>query len=285
MSAQKLRVKATPVLEVASELGESPLWENDIGLRWLDVPGRRPHTLDRGGRHTSVALPVLVTAIEPGAAGDLLAVTSTGFAWLDPRSGRIEQFADVVEPPVSMNSAAIDGRGRCWAGSAVRDDSRGGALYRLARRSVTTHLEKISMSSGIGWSPDNRELYHVDSGTGTLTGWRYNVFAGDLHVPRLLRRIPAETGMPCGLAVAEDGGIWLAVRGAGQVWRLDPGTGETTALVEVPTPYVTSCAFGGAELSTLYITTANHESPGGGLLYAAEVSGRGLPAHRFAGGV
>ncbi|MBB2933595.1 sugar lactone lactonase YvrE [Amycolatopsis bartoniae] len=269
-----------------AELGESPLWTADTGLRWLDVPGRQLHTLDLEGRHQCVPLSARITAVELGPEEDLLAVTSTGFGWLDPGSGHVEQFAEIVAAPVSMNDGGIDPRGRAWAGSAVRDGSRRGALYRLDGRGVTTHLEKLSMSNGIDWSPDGDELYHVDSTAGTVTAWQFHLDSGELDMPRLLRRIPEETGLPDGLTVDGNGDLWLALWGAGQVWRLDRETGETTAIVEVPVPCPTSCAFGGRDLSTLYITTANSgDAVGGGLLHAVDVPVRGLLPHRFSGGV
>lgn len=274
-------VEARPVSTSAAELGESPLWVPEHGLRWLDVPGQTLHTLDLAGVHHEVSLSARVTAVELGPGADLLVVTTHGFGWLDPDSGRVEQFAEVVAEPISMNDGGIDAKGRCWAGSAVRDGSQRGALFRLDDNGVTTHLEKLAMSNGIDWSPAGDELYHVDSTAGTVTGWEFHLGTGELDMPRVLRRVPAETGLPDGLTVDENGDIWLAVWGAGEVWRLDAETGETTAIVEVPAACPTSCAFGGPDLSTLYITTAG----GGGFLCAAEVPARGLLPHRFSGGV
>ncbi|WP_236789839.1 SMP-30/gluconolactonase/LRE family protein [Amycolatopsis sp. GM8] len=281
--AGKSACEAVAVSAPAAELGESPLWTDGIGLRWLDVPGQRLHTLDLDGRHSCVALSTRVTAVELGPGAELLAVTTHGFAWLDPATGHAEQFASVVVEPVSMNDGGIDPKGRCWAGSAVRDGSRRGALYRLDGRELTTHVERLAMSNGIDWSPEGDELYHVDSTAGTVTAWEFDLESGELGRPRLLRQVPAETGLPDGLTVDEDGGVWLAVWGSGQVWRLDPATGDRTAIVDVPTKCPTSCAFGGADLSTLYITTADTDGTGG-LLYTAEVPARGLHPHRFSGG-
>ena len=276
---------ATPVSAARAELGESPLWDGDEGLRWLDVPGRRLHTLGVDGRETAVALTDTVTAVELSAGSRLLGVTSTGFGWVDRQSGRVEQIATVLDDEtLSMNDGGIDPRGRCWAGSAVRDDSARGRLYRLEGSSVTSHIDKIGMSNGIDWSPAGDVLYHVDSTAGTVTAWEYDPVAGELGASRVLRSVPTETGLPDGLAVDAEGCLWLAIWGPGQVWRLDPGTGETTAVVKAPTPYTTSCAFGGSDLSTLYVTTANYnDPPGGGRLYAVDVPVRGMSARRFAG--
>lgn len=278
---------AAPVSKVRAELGESPLWDSRVGLRWLDVTGRKLFTLGKDGRESSVSLSRQATCVELGPAGRLLAVTTTGFGWLDPDHGRVDHTTTALHDrskPISMNDGAIDPRGRCWAGSAVRDGSRRGALYCLEGSNVTMHVDDIGMSNGIDWSPDGRVLYHVDSTAGTVTAWEYDVSAGRLGGRRVLRSLPAEVGLPDGLTVDADGNVWLAIWGPGQVWQLDPDTGATTAVVQVPTPCTTSCAFGGPGLSTLFITTANHEEPeGGGLLYAVDLRIRGREPHRFAG--
>jgi sugar lactone lactonase YvrE len=277
--------KAAPAAKSQAELGESPLWEREVGLRWLDVTGRRLFGLGLDGSETSLALSGAATCIELGPGGDLFAVTPRGFGWLSPTTGRIDEVVTVLEGEgVSMNDGAIDPLGRYWAGSAVRDGSRRGALFCLDGTVVTVRAEDIGMSNGIDWSPAGDVLYHVDTAAGTVTAWEYDLSTGQLAAPRVLRSVPAEVGLPDGLTVDADGNIWLAIWGLGHVWRLDPHTGKTTAVVEVATPYATSCVFGGSDLSTLYITTATHvEPPGGGLLHAVEVRARGRHPYRFAG--
>lgn len=271
--------------EAAAELGESPLWDPTVGLRWLDITGRRLFTLGLDGSESSIALSRTTTAIELGPREDLLAVTSTGFGWLDAGSGQVEQVLTVIEDAtVTMNDAAIDPHGRCWAGSAVRDQSRRGALYRLEGHTVTTQLERLGMSNGIGFSPAGDVLYHVDSTAGTITAWAYHPTSGELGSSRVLLSVPAEVGLPDGLTVDADGNLWVAIWGAGEVWCLDSQTGHPTATITVPTPRTSSCVFGGPDLSTLYITTAaDRGSSGGGLLYAADVAVHGLAPHRFGG--
>ncbi|PXY24888.1 MULTISPECIES: SMP-30/gluconolactonase/LRE family protein [Prauserella] len=284
-STSDFTLRAAPVSDSVSGLGESPLWDPNAGLRWLDIAGDRLHTIDTDGHESSIPLSLTATAIELGPDSHLFTVTRTGFGWLDPGTGQIAQKVTTTEADgVTMNDAAIDPRGRAWAGSAVMDDSRRGALYRLDDRGVATQLRRLSMSNGIDWSPSGDTLYHVDSTAGTVTAWDYDLGSGELGAARVLRTVPREIGLPDGLAVDAEGSIWLAIWGPGQVWRLDPRTGKVTATVNVPTPCTTSCAFGGPGLSILYITTANHEQPeGGGLLYAVEAPVTGRYAHRFAG--
>ncbi|MFC6867947.1 SMP-30/gluconolactonase/LRE family protein [Haloechinothrix salitolerans] len=268
-----------------AELGESPLWVAGVGLRWLDVAGCRLFTLVLDGTETSVALSGAVTAIEPGPGAVLAAVTRSGFGTLDPATGRVEELVRTVhDETITMNDGAVDAGGALWAGSAVRDASGRGALFRFDGTEVTTQLTGLGMSNGLDWSPSGEVLYHVDTGAGTLTAWDCDVSSGGLGAGRVVCSLPAADGLPDGLTVDADGDIWLAIWGRGEVWRIDPGTGETTGIVRVPTRYPTSCVFGGDDLSTLYITSAAHDNaPGGGLVYAVDVPARGRLPHRFTG--
>lgn len=280
-----LALTATAVSDSVADLGESPLWDDSVGLRWLDITGQRLFTRHRDGRESSIVLNVTATAIELSTREGLFAVTRTGFGWLDAATGRIQQTLTLIgDDGVTMNDAAIDPRGRCWAGSAVQDDSWRGVLYRLDTGGITAHVQKLGMSNGIDWSPAGDVLFHVDSSARTLTAWDYDPSSGELGSGRVLLSVPEDVGLPDGLTVDAEGNIWLAVWGPGQVWRVDPGTADITAVVNVPTPCTTSCAFGGSDLSTLYITTANYQQPhGGGLLYAVDVPVQGRLPHRFAG--
>lgn len=268
-----------------TDLGESPLWDPHAGLRWVDVERRRLLTLDHDGGLSNVPLSTTVTAVELGPDRELLAVTGTGFGWLDPGTGAVDPIADVVDGAVvTMNDGAIDRAGRCWAGSAVHDQSWQGTLFRLDRDHASGYLDGIGMSNGIDWSPTGDVLYHVDSTARTVTAWGYDDERGELGSARMLREVPGDVGLPDGLTVDHDGNVWVAIWGAGQVWCLDADTGDCIAVVRVPTAYPTSCAFGGPRLSTLYITTAaSRQAEGGGLLYATELPFTGRPANRFAG--
>jgi sugar lactone lactonase YvrE len=276
---------AEPVSAATAVLGESPLWDDPAGLRWLDITGQQLYTMDKSGRTGRVALGCRVTAIQLGPGAGLLAVTTRGFGMLDARTGVVAHHVTVpVDTDATMNDAAIDAGGRCWAGSATHDGQRRSALFRLRRRTASAQVSGVGMANGIDFSPDGTTMYHVDSTAGTVTAWAYALATGTLGGRRVLRTVPPETGKPDGLTVDASGHLWLAVWGAGQVWRLDPVHGSTVAAVSVPTPLTSSCAFGGPRLDTLYVTTAQRPGdPASGLLYAARPGPVGRRPHRFAG--
>lgn len=278
-----MRFSSSACCATRTRLGESPLWDSDAGLRWLDVDGQVLLTLNHDQQTHVTPLSRKLTAIELSTDGRLVAVATTGFGTLDPMTGHVDEIVRVLDDEtISMNDAAIDPHGRCWAGSAVRDGSARGALFSFDGSVATTRLDGVGMSNGLDWSIDGDELYHVDTTAGTLTAWEYDRNSGGLRKRRLVRAIPKSVGLPDGLTVDADGNIWLAVWGTGQVWNIDPCTGTTLAVVDVPARNPTSCTFGGPDLSTLYVTTAKDDRGGGGLLCCVKVPVVGTLARRFA---
>ena len=136
------------------------------------------------------------------------------------------------------------------------DDPGAGALYRLNfDRSVTKILGGVTISNGLGWSPDKTVMYYVDSLAHGLDAFDFSVDSGEVAVRRRLADIPQALGLPDGIAVDEQGFIWVALHSGGAVHRYSP-EGELDSRIEVPVALVTSCAFGGPDYHDLYITTA-----------------------------
>jgi sugar lactone lactonase YvrE len=165
-------------------------------------------------------------------------------------------------------------------------DTRTAALYRLDRNlTVTRVLPGLSISNGLGWSPDDHLMYHVDTPRRRIDVYEFDAVSGRLGGRRAAIPVPAEHGRPDGLAVDADGGIWVALWGGGAVQRYTPEGREDTR-IELPVSQVTSCCFGDADLGTLYVTSATrgaeHESLAGSL-FVCRPGVRGLPATPFAG--
>ncbi|MBO9521547.1 MAG: SMP-30/gluconolactonase/LRE family protein [Nocardioidaceae bacterium] len=272
----------------ADELGEGPVWLPETGeVGWVDILGETFHRcrLDTGAV-TSTKLGQPVSAVVRRTGGGLGVAAQEGVLLLDP-AGEVERVLPVEEdlPGNRLSDAAVDPLGRLWFGTLDADLLHGrGALYRLGEDGQpVTVLAGTSISNGLGWSPDGRLLYFVDSATqrvdvldfdpatGTASGRRPWVVFGDAD------------GVPDGLAVDEEGGVWVALWRGGQVRRYD-ADGELSAVVPLPVRQVTSCAFGGEDLGTLFITTATVEmseperraEPLAGGLFQVRTEQRGL---------
>jgi sugar lactone lactonase YvrE len=286
------RWTAEPVAEPGAELGESPLWDAEAGqVLWLDISNRLLHRYDpRSGALAPTELSETVTAIEPRAAGGMVAAIADGFA-LFAADGTVEPVVRIPLPASdsTMNDGCCDPAGRFLAGSTTDSQAAGvSALYCLdAERQVSTVLTGVTESNGLEWSLDGRTMYHVDTGARTLSAYDYDLESGAASNRRILRTFDTDAALPDGLALDTDGCLWLALWDGGCVVRLDP-EGNRIGVVEVPTARPTSCVFGGAALDELYVTSAvwdldRSEDPHAGSLFVARPGVTGLRARSYAG--
>ena len=217
-----------------------------------------------------------------------------GFLFVDP-AGSVSELAqpDAGRTDVRMNDGACDPQGRFWAGTMAYDESPGaGVLYRLELDgSCTRVLTGLTISNGIGWSPDGATMYLADSGTGRVEAFDFDGGSGDISRRRTLVRIEQPGVVPDGLTVDEDGGIWVALWGGGAIQRYAPD-GSVLATVRLPVDRPTSCAFGGPDRATLFVTTARAgldevalaRQPDAGHLFRIDGLGvRGMPCMPYRG--
>ncbi|HEX9336020.1 MAG TPA: SMP-30/gluconolactonase/LRE family protein, partial [Pseudonocardiaceae bacterium] len=203
-----------------------------------------------------------------------------GFRWL----------ASLAVQGCRGNDAAVDAAGHLWAGTMPYDETPGGGrLYRVGPGGeVVTVLDGVTVSNGIGWSPDERRMYYVDSPTRRIDMFDYDVATGEARDRRSLVELTDTDGVPDGLCVDAEGCVWVAVHDAGQVRRYTPD-GVLDRTIEVPAAQVTACCFGGDDLADLYITTSREgfterkrvEQPLAGTLFVATGIGSGMPSARF----
>lgn len=272
-------------------LGESPAWDSSTAqLTWVDVHGEAIHRLDpRSGRCVTTTFGERVGAAAPAAGGGMVLALRSGFFRLE-RSGALVRLAEVEadQPRTRMNDGKCDPRGRFWAGTMSEVDEPTASLYRLsADGSVRRMLTGVTVSNGIGWSPDGSAMYYVDSGLGRVDELEFELESGELGERRTLIEIPAEQGIPDGLAVDAEGCLWVAMFGAGGVRRYRPD-GRPAGELRLPVALVTSCAFAGPGLADLYLTSAAHlpaaaGSPLSGALFRCRPPTPGLAVAAFAG--
>jgi len=281
-------------LDARAELGEGPSWDPETGrLIWVDITAEVVHWFDPASGHDQrfeVGQPV--GAAVPASDGRLALAVSDGFAFLDPPTGGIERIADVEVDlaDTMMNDGKCDPAGRLWAGTKDAVGSRPlGSLYRLgADRRPERILTGLTVSNGLGWSPDRTTMYFIDSPTQRIDVFDFELESGEISNRRTLVEIPKAWGLPDGMTVDEDGFLWVAFWGGSAVRRFAP-TGAVVSTVEFPVSQVTSCTFGGGDLSELYVTTARDslsetqlaEQPLAGGLFRLRPGVRGRPSHPF----
>jgi sugar lactone lactonase YvrE len=268
-------------------LGEGPVWDgSDQSLYWVDIPESRVHRLAADGSLSRWDTGQPVGAVVPRASGGLVVAVQDGFMALDPVSGTLTMLAEVEkdQPGNRMNDGACDRAGRFYAGTMAFDESpEAGALYRLdPDLSVTTVLTGVGISNGIGWSPDERLMYYIDSHAHRVDVLDYDAATGQLAGRRPFKVVGAGEVVPDGLTVDVEGGVWVALWEGYALLHLDKG-GELIETVDLPAARVTSCAFGGPDLDRLYITTAEGPGESVGALFVCEPGVTGQPSHPFRG--
>lgn len=270
-------------------LGEGPAWDTAAGcLAWVDILGQRVHLTEADGTaRASFEVDRHVGAILPGRPAYLL-VQRDGFATLDPVSGAVKPLLTVLtdRPDLRFNDAKAGPGGRVFAGTMSYDDSSRdeGELLRLDPGPSATRVHgPVSLSNGIGWSPDGRLMYYVDTHSRAIMVFDYDADTATPRDQRPFAEIGADAGFPDGLCVDDDGCVWLALYGGWAVHRYTPD-GRLDTVLRLPVANVTSCAFGPG--GRLYITTARREGgdqPLAGGLFVAEPGVTGPAAVPWAG--
>jgi sugar lactone lactonase YvrE len=235
-----------------------------------------------------------VGAVAPAAAGGYVLAAGAGFLFADA-AGEVCELPqpEAGRSDVRMNDGACDPQGRFWAGTMAYDESPGaGVLYRLELDGTcTTVLTGLTISNGIGWSPDGTAMYLSDSGTGRIDAFDFDGATAEIGGRRTIVQVTEPGVAPDGLTVDQRGDIWVAMWDGGALRCSTPeGSLRTTLPISVHRP--TSCAFGGPARATLFITTARHgldetalrRQPDAGRVFRAENLGvSGAPCAPYRG--
>jgi sugar lactone lactonase YvrE len=284
---------AEPVGDIKAVLGEGPYWvPEDDCLLWVDIHGGQLHrTYFPSGETVSLDLGAASAAF-PAMAGGILTAGGSKLALHLPAE-RGEQWTTrvIAEVParegVRFNDAGVDPAGRVWVGSMDTSESQPiGQLYRLDHGGVLTAVvDGVTVSNGLGWSPDGSRMYYVDSPVRRVDMFDYDPAAGLAVGRRPFADLSAFDGVPDGLTVDADGCVWVAIWGGGVLRRFAPD-GTQDSVIPVPVAQPTSCAFGGPGMSDLYVTSASRglseaelsEQPLAGRLLRLSPGPVGLPS-------
>ncbi|WP_217913933.1 SMP-30/gluconolactonase/LRE family protein [Miltoncostaea marina] len=274
------------VTDVVAYHGEGPVWSARWGgLRWVDMLAGDVLSLRPDGSVGRRHVGAIAAALRPRRGGGAVIGVERGFA-LEDADGALHPLGELWrDRSIRMNEGGCDPDGRFYCGSTSGEGRPGAAaLHRLdPDGDVRVVVEGLTVSNGLDWSPDGALAYHNDTPSRAIAVYDYDREAG-LTGRRVLARLDH---LPDGLTVDAEGGVWTALFDGGAVRRYSP-RGELDAVIELPARQVTACAFGGAALDELYITTSREglgpaDDPLAGALFRAEPGVRGLPAREFAG--
>ncbi|GAB2787197.1 SMP-30/gluconolactonase/LRE family protein [Rhabdobacter roseus] len=256
------KYQAEVALELEATLGEGPLWHpEEQKLYWVDIEQQKVHQYDPERQtHQHWKLPKKVSALVPGAQPGTLVVALQGeIASFDPATEALTALVDVEKdkPANRCNDGKCAPDGRLWVGTmSTESEDKAGALYcldgALQLRLVRDHC---TIPNGMAWTTDGRTMYFIETSESCVRAFDYDSEKGTLTNERVVVK-PEEGGSPDGMCIDAEGKLWIGFWDGQRVGCYDPQTGQLLAEVEVPAVNVTSCAFGDADLGTLYITTA-----------------------------
>ena len=263
-----------------AKLAEGPRWDAAARrLLWVDIEGRKLHVLE-GGEDRAIALEAMVGAATPTSSGAVLVALADRLALVDLADESVRTLVRLPHGPgLRSNDGACDAAGRFWIGTMALDETPGaGALYRYDGR-LERVLDAVTLSNGIGWTRDDTRMYYIDSPVQRVDLFDFELASGRVDDRRPFVSIDESDGIPDGLTVDDEGGVWVALYGGSCVHRYDE-SGRLDAVLEVPAENVTSCCFGGDDGRSLFVTTAAPD----GNVYVTQPGVSGPPAHVFHAG-
>ena len=289
------------VAPAGDRCGEGPVWHAaEQALYWTDINRFLIHRFDpsRKSMH-SWFFDEPVTALALTDRDDTLAVVlgSRLLLWTPETDQRRDHgFRLPGWPAVRSNDARPDPRGSLWIGSMrnnVNADGssracggKDGALYRIdPDGSVTERKRGIGISNTLAWSPDHTRFYFADTLENAICAYDYDATDGAISGERQFFA-GFSRGWPDGSAIDSEGYLWNCRYGGSCVVRVAPD-GAIDRVIEMPVSNVTTCTFGGPDLTTLYVTSASLGTPPGerfaGGLFTIETNIQGQPENRFRG--
>jgi sugar lactone lactonase YvrE len=284
-----------------AELGEGPVWDHRTRrLHWVDITRGRIHwldTTDPTAVRGTCEVAEMVGFAAPTADPAVWAVgLKSGLGFVRLPSGPVTRFA-APEPDLPdnrFNDGKPDPAGHLWGGTMVmRGGGRTGSLYRVdGNLHVARQFDGVGISNGLAWHAGRRAFYYIDTPTLRIDRFDWDAASGAISGRRSFVEFDPSEGRPDGMTIDAEGHLWIAFWGGWGLQRRHGETGELLARLTVPAERTTSCAFGGEDFGTLYITTASigmkpeefdARQPFAGHVFACRPGVHGLPTDLFAG--
>ncbi len=261
-------MKIELVLDARATIGESPCWvPPENALYWIDIKAPALHRLNLAdGGTDSWPLPADIGAFALDGQGRALLALRDGLYWLDLAVGALAlEVAAPFDPAlIRFNEGACDAEGRFWVGTmtdppeGVESDITGLLYSYTAADGLVPHPDFAFITNGMAWNADETAFYVAHSKQRVIYKYLYDRQTGELGAKTEFVRFGDEPGIPDGAAIDAEGGYWCAVHGGGCLRRYQPD-GKLDMIIDLPVSQPTMCCFAGANLETLYITSAREK--------------------------
>jgi L-arabinonolactonase len=284
-------------IDADNYLGETPVWSAARQVLWwinCEQPPELHMWSAAEGTHQSWPMPQRIGGIVEKADGGLLVALADGIYNFEPETGALSlRVSSPLPAQVKLHECQCDRQGRFWIGAYDHDfpanrEARGGSIFRLDGNELTPVIEGISVANALAFSPDGRTMYVSDSPTRRVNAYDLDPVSGSISNQRTFILLHDGEGFVDGATVDSKGGYWLANVGAGALRRYWPD-GSLDRIVSLPFSNPTKPTFGGADLSTLYVTSTRLALQSSvkpvfdnGGIFALRPGERGLPETPFA---
>lgn len=287
-----------PVLDAKARIGECPLWSvEEQCLYWLDIDGKVFNRFDPAtGQNRRWDMPEIPGSYVLREGGGITIALQDGIHDFDPETGEwnLCVAAPYDRAKLRFNDGRTDRQGRYWVGSMPADftdrDGPTGATYSFDGTTLTERIVPIHDANGNAFSPDGRTMYRSETFQRKIFAYDLEAETGVLSNERLFATVPDHLGLPDGATIDAEGCYWAALPNGpsgGSVGRFTPD-GALDLVIEVPVLLPLMPAFGGPDMSTLYITSGSIERAVGaqptalsGSIFAVKTPFRGLAEAKF----
>ena len=287
------KMYAELALKLECNVGEGPFWDDvKQDLYFVDIMNKQIKMFSLTSKLVeTVQFNQEIGAVFLDQKSNLIVAARDGI-FAASRDGVLETSLAPIElerTSIRTNDAKCDANGRMWVGTMAFDFTPGAAaLFSFDSKDLKKVVPDLTVSNGIGWSLDKKIMYFIDSPTKRVDIFDFDLESGELRNRRPFLLLGDLDAFPDGLTTDEDGGVWVALFGGGEVRRFD-SQGTLTHIVEIPVKQVTSCCFGGGDMSDLYITTAQNgmdsdsliREPLAGSLFRVKTSFKGSKSNRY----
>jgi sugar lactone lactonase YvrE len=287
------KMYAELALKLECNVGEGPFWDDvKQDLYFVDIMNKQIKMFSPTSKLVeTVQFNQEIGAVFLDQKSNLIVAARDGI-FAATRDGVLDTLLAPIEledTSIRTNDAKCDAYGRMWVGTMAFDFTPGAAaLFSFDSKDLKKVVPDLTVSNGIGWSLDKKIMYFIDSPTKRVDMFDFDLEGGELRNRRPFLLLGDLDAFPDGLTTDEDGGVWVALFGGGEVRRFD-SQGTLTHIVEIPVKQVTSCCFGGGDMSDLYITTAQNgmdsdsliREPLAGSLFRVKTSFKGSKSNRY----
>ena len=276
---------AEVLFDMGAGLAEGPAWDASHGrLSFVDIEAGRVHVASLERIEATVEIGAHVGAAIPAAGGGYLIARRDGFVRLGPDGSQVPIALPLADlPALRFNDGKADPHGRAWAGTMPYEDADGlGTLYRLDGATAAAMVTGTGLSNGLGWSPDGRTMYFIDTRARRVDAFDYDLPTATPGRRRVLIDFGDLAGAPDGMCVDDDGCLWVAAWDGAAVHRFAPD-GRRIGMLPLPASRPTSCCFAG---DVLVVTSAagglddaqRTREPHAGAVFACRPGVSGPPA-------